>query len=161
MKQRLRQFWEVALKVEDAILLIFITGIVIVVFLGVLIRYTPFTGKLVWTAELSRFFFLWLVFWAAGSIERSDGHYKADILPNFLSGKSQTILYCLIKLTALAGFAFLIWSAYNYNVSQVGVETQQLRWPAITRSLPILLCSLLMFVYILIALIKNIRRLWL
>jgi TRAP-type C4-dicarboxylate transport system permease small subunit len=159
VKENAGRVSDFALRIEDAILLILTSAIVVIVFAGVVIRYTPLTAKMVWTGELSRFCFLWLVFGAAASIERLDGHYKADIVPNLLRGRVRTFLHCVIKSVTLAAFVVLTWSAYSYNVSQIGADTQQLRWPAITRSLPLLLCSVLSAAYVAIDLMRSGRRL--
>lgn len=159
VKQQIRRSQGIVLRIEDMVLVFLLSAIVLVVFSGVLIRYTPFTGELLWTNEVARFFFLWLIFWTAARVERAGGHYKAELVSGLFKGKAQFALQMFIKLVVLVSFGYLIWSAYGYTVQQLGVQTQELRWPAITRSLSLLFGSVLMFSYVLAGFIKNVKGL--
>ena len=158
--QRIGWWRETALKIENAILIFFITMIVVVVFFGVIVRYTPITAQTLWTEELARLFLLWTAFWAAGSIERVGGHFRSDLFENVFKGKPKLLLQFFIKLAVLIGVGILLWSSISFTRVTLGVITDQLQWPRIIAVVPLIAGSLLLFAYCLNGFIRIFRRLF-
>jgi len=151
---------EIADKAERAALIVLITMIAVIVFLGIVVRYTPITVRIIWTAELARLFLLWAAFWAAGSIERVSGHFRIDIFEELVKGKPLLLVQVFIKLVLLVTMGIVIWWTIAYCELVWGVPTLILGWPEIIRAVPFLLGSLLIFTYCLIAFIRILRRLF-
>lgn len=151
---------EIAYKVEREVLIVFVSMIVVIVFFGVIVRYTPITGQTIWTAELGRLFLLWAAFWAAGSIERVNGHFRFEMVEALLSGKPRFFLQLFIKLVLLISMGILIWWTIIYSGEARGVTTRILQWPEIIRRLSLLLGSLLLFAHCLTGFIRSFRRLF-
>ncbi len=151
---------EIALKTENTILLFLIFMIVVIVFFGVIVRYTPITGRTLWTTELARLFLLWASFWAAGSIERVGGHFRFDMVENLFSGKLGLFLQLFFKLVVLISVGILLWWTFDYFGTTMGVTTQILQWPWVIRVMPLIVGSLLLFAYMLANFIRIFRRLF-
>lgn len=150
---------EIAAKAEREVLIVLISIIVLIVFFGVVVRYTPITGQTLWTAELARLFLLYAAFWSAGSIEKVNGHFKFEIVEGLFKGKSVLFLQLFIKLLLLISMGILIcWTIIYCEVIR-GVQTIVLQWPEIIRPLPLLFGSLLLFTHCLTGFVQNFRRL--
>ncbi len=147
-------------KAENIILISFIFGMIVVVFLGVIVRYTPITGQTIWTAELARLFLLWSAFWAAGSVERFGGHFRLDMFEGLFSGKPQLFLQLFTKLVVVISMGMIIWGAITYIEDGIGMITYHLRWPQMVKRIPLLGGTLLLFTYMLTNFIRIFRRLF-
>ncbi len=158
LRQTTGRVGEIAAKVERAILVIFVSMILLIVFLGVIVRYTPISGHTLWTAELARFFLLWASFWAAGAVERVGGHFRFDMFENLFRGKTLLFLQLFIKFVLLVSMGILIWWTIVYCGVARGLTTLNLQWPAVIRVIPLLLGSLLLFTHCLIGFIRNLLR---
>lgn len=150
----------IAAKTETVMLIFFVCMIVVIVFFGVLARYTPLTGQTMWTAELARLFLLWASFWAAGSIERVGGHFRVDLIDNLFGTKFQLYLQLFTRLVILICVGILIQSTIEHSVSAIGKTTNVLQWPWVVRDVPLLFGCLLLFMHSLTHLIQNFRRLF-
>ena len=160
LRQLFGRVGEIATKAEREILIVFITMISVVVFFGIVVRYTPITGHTLWTTELARLFLLFTAFWAAGSIERVNGHFRIDILERLFKGKPQLFLQLFIKLALLITMGTLILWTIAYCVQVWGTRTFVLQWPQVIAALPLLFGGLLLFAHELTAFIRNFRRLF-
>ena len=159
LNERARKFAGFLSRLDDLPLVILILMIPVVVFGGVIIRYLPFLKSMLWSAELARLFLVWLVFWGAAHADRLGLHYRADVLQDLLGRRAQLTLQCFLKVILLPTFGLLIWAALNFCIDSRGVVTHMLGWPTIIRSLPVLLCSLLIFIYLTIDFTKKLREL--
>ncbi len=133
--RRIRVSREALLRFDSMGLGIGVLMIAVVVFFGVIVRYTPITGQTLWTAELARLFLIGVVFWASGSIERVEGHFKFGVIEDLFKGKAKTILQSILNLIGVVSFAVLIWWTATFAYSVRNVHTQLLQWPEIIRPL--------------------------
>ncbi len=160
LRQRLKRVGERATKAEREILIFLVTMMVVIVSFGIVVRWTPITGHTLWTVELSRLFLLFAAFWAAGSVERVDGHFKFVALDRLFKGKCRLFVQLFTQLVLLITIGIVIWWTIAYSVATWGIGTRVLHWPLVTRALPLLLGCLLIVAYCLTAFIRNLRRLF-
>ncbi len=156
----IRRLGERALKVESEVLGALISLIVVIVCFGIIVRYTPISGQTLWTTELARLSLLWAVFWGAGSIERSEGHFKFNLFESLFSGKLELFVQLSIKLIVLLSMGLLIWWTIVFAEDTMGQSTYLLQWPGIVRIMPLLCGSLLLSAHCLIGFIRILRRLF-
>jgi TRAP-type C4-dicarboxylate transport system permease small subunit len=130
----------------------------IIVFFGVIVRYTPITGQTLWTTEIARLLLLWSAFWAAGSVERFGYHFRVDLLDNILSGKPGLFLQLFIKLILLVSLGTLIWWTIPHIQSVLGIRLFSLKFPQVIRDVPLLLGGLLLFIHALTDFIRIFRK---
>ena len=130
----------------------------VIVFFGVIVRYTPITGQTLWTTEIARLLLLWSAFWAAGSVERFGYHFRVDLLDNVLSGKVGLIVQLFIKLVLLISVGMLIWWTIPHIQSVLGIRLFSLKFPQVIRDVPLLLGGLLLFIHALTDFIRLFRK---
>lgn len=83
-----------------------ISGIVIIVFINVVMRYFFNTG-LTWSDEVSVNLFVWFIF-LGGILASLDGlHLKVDVVTNLFSKKNQQILALLANIFTLIAMGIL------------------------------------------------------
>ena len=146
--------------VERETLVVFMSMMVVVVFFGVLVRYTPIAGKTLWTVELARILLLCAAFWAAGSVESFNGHFRLAVFEQLVKGKCQLFVQLFVKLVVLITTGILIWWSIAYCQPAWKVRTFVLKWPELVFVIPLILGGLLIFTYALTAFIRNFRRLF-
>ncbi len=158
MRERIGRAGEVALKAETAILISLITAIVVIVFFGVIVRYTPVTGQTLWTTEIARLLLLWSAFWAAGSVERYSYHFRVDLLDNVLSNKVGLIIQVLVRLVFMVSLGIFLWWIIPHARSVLGVHTYVLQAPQIIFVIPLFFGTLLLFIHALTNSIRLFRK---
>ncbi len=156
--QRIGRLGEIASKAERVLLVGCLCMIVAIVFFGIIARYTPISGQTLWTAELARLFLLWAAFWAAGAIEKVDGHFRVDLVDSVLRGNALFFLQLFIKLLLLVSLGILIWWTVIYWGGVAESRTLILQWSEGVRVAPLLFGSLLLFTHCLTGFIQNLLR---
>jgi TRAP-type transport system small permease protein len=94
-------------RAEAAVAVGLLGVIVGVVFLGTVMRYLG--APLIWSEELAQALFVWLALLAADLTLQHAGHFRIDMLINFLPPALQTALDILIKLMIVALLAALAY----------------------------------------------------
>ncbi|WP_316976899.1 TRAP transporter small permease [Shumkonia mesophila] len=87
-------------------------GVFLVILLQILSRYLPLPAP-VWTEELSRWLWVWLVFVGIAEVERTDAHLKMDLLAPLLPPRFRTLIFLAIDLLSLVVFVELIRIGYK------------------------------------------------
>lgn len=92
-------------------LLVLAVGVLIVpVFLQIFSRYVGFIPRYIWTEELARFCFIWMVMIGAMVGVREGTHFDVDLLPS-LPRRANAAM----KLVAQAGVLVLAWVFLYYG----------------------------------------------
>jgi len=123
---------------------------VVVVFLQILSRYV-FKAPLVWTEEVARFAFIWLVFLGVSVTERQAAHFRVTFLVEKASPRLRYTLWALVEVGIFATLSLLFFEAVRFtrmgshNVSPV----LQLRLDFLYMSFP---------AFVLLAIINRLRR---
>ena len=153
-----RRLGELGAKFESGLLFFLIWMLLAFVVAAITVRYTPFSG--LWANELARLFLLWAAFISAGSVEKVNGHFRVGGFENLFSGKAQLLVQLFLKLVVLISIGLVIWWTIVYSETTIGQLTYLLRWPWITRAIPLICGSLLIFAYCLANFIQIFRRLF-
>lgn len=100
----------------------------LIVAISVFLRNTPYAFG--WQLEVSEYILILATFLGTGWLLKEGGHIRVDIIPTFLSGRSQRIyngiIYCIVAATCLALFAVgtdTAWDAYVSGTLQIKVYT--------------------------------------
>lgn len=101
------------------ILITLLMGLLVVpVSMQVLSRYTGIIPRYIWTEEVARFCFMWIIMLGAMIAVRDDTHFDVDILPRAKTTRGQAIgrlvVHCFMLLVALT---FVI---YGYEFAKFG-----------------------------------------
>lgn len=94
-------------------------GLIIVpVSLQILSRYTGVIPRYIWTEEVARFCFVWIIMIGAMIAVRDSAHFDVDLLPHPGTGRSQGIRNLAVHLSmALMG---LFFTYYGFQFAQFG-----------------------------------------
>lgn len=119
----------VNVKIVDKILdfiEIYVNGILllamcVIIFLQILFRHLDM--PLVWTEEIARFLFVWIIYLSTSLAIKRKRHLSIDILPLFLSKRGKLILTLISDLVGLV--FFIIIGIYGAEVIQTFIERPQ------------------------------------
>jgi TRAP-type C4-dicarboxylate transport system permease small subunit len=101
------------------ILLTLLMGILIIpVAMQVLSRYTGIIPRYIWTEEVARFCFMWIIMIGAMVAVRDDSHFDVDILPKANTQRGEAIGRLIVHFFML--FTALIFVRYGYDFAKFG-----------------------------------------
>lgn len=96
-----------------------VAALIIPVMLQIFSRYVGFIPRYIWTEELARFCFIWMIMLGAMVGIREGTHLDVDLLPK-ISPRVNAALRVVMHLAVLA-FA-LVFVYYGYDFAKFGVE---------------------------------------
>ena len=100
------------------VLTLLMAVIIIPVALQILSRYTGLIPRYIWTEEVARFCFVWIIMIGAMVAVRDGTHFDVDLLPHAKTDKSQGIrnLVVHVAIAVMAGF----FCYYGFKFAQFG-----------------------------------------
>lgn len=103
-------------RLLQVVLTVLITVLIVPVAMQILSRYTGLIPRYIWTEEIARFCFVWIILIGAMIAVRDGTHFSVDLLPldrtPLLDLVSKTIVNAAILAMAVA---FLVWG-YDFGV---------------------------------------------
>jgi TRAP-type transport system small permease protein len=113
--RRLLDAYYLALKV---LLTVLMAVIIVPVSMQILSRYTGIVPRYIWTEEIARFCFVWIILIGAMIAVRDNTHFDVDVLPASSNPKVNLTL-ALLKygLMAVVGLTFV---RYGYDFAILG-----------------------------------------
>lgn len=115
----------IVVNAEKFALYILISAAFGLTFLQVVLRYL-FDSPLVWTDELVRYLFVWIVMVGAGASIRFDGHFALTALVATLSDKWKRLLAVGVDLTVAAFALLLLVQGINMTLGGASEEASSL-----------------------------------
>lgn len=111
-------FFEGYYRILKALLTLLMGLIIIPVSLQILSRYTGIIPRYIWTEEVARFCFVWIIMIGAMIAVRDSTHFDVDLLPHPKTNKSKGIrdLIVHIAIATMAGF----FCYYGFKFAQFG-----------------------------------------
>ena len=93
------------------IVLTMLMGILIIpVTMQIFARYSDFIPRYIWTEELSRFCFIWIILVGAMIALRKNEHFAVDLLPPPNTNKGKAISLMFVDLMAFGmAVIFVVW----------------------------------------------------
>ena len=98
-------------------LTLLMTALIVPVTLQILSRYTGLIPRYIWTEEIARFCFVWIVMIGAMIAVRDASHFDVDVLPKG-SAKVEAGLRLFVHVAML--LASLIFVTYGYEFAKFG-----------------------------------------
>ncbi len=95
----------------EFLLIILLSGMAIMVFVNVIMRYAMNSGLTV-SDELARYFFIWLTFIGAVVTFREHGHLGVETLVALLGRKGRIVCMILSNLVIIACSAIFFWGTW-------------------------------------------------
>ena len=101
----------ILLTVMMALLLIPVT-------MQILSRYTGLIPRYIWTEEIARFCFIWIIMLGAMIAVRDGTHFDVDVLPHF-SPRGEAAVRVFVNIAMLFVALTFVW--YGYQFTQFGL----------------------------------------
>jgi len=98
-------------RLLNALIVVTVVILIIPVMLQILSRFTGLIPRYIWTEEMARFFFIWMVMLGAMVAVRDGTHFDVDVWPE-LKPRANAILRLVSSLfMLLTAIVFLWWGA--------------------------------------------------
>jgi TRAP-type C4-dicarboxylate transport system permease small subunit len=104
-------------RLLQVLLTVLMTALLVPVTLQILSRYTGLIPRYIWTEEIARFCFVWIIMIGAMIAVRDGTHFDVDVLPR-LSAKVEAGLRLFVHFAML--LASLIFVTYGYQFAKFG-----------------------------------------
>lgn len=105
------------LKVAITLLM---AALVVPVTMQVLSRYTGLIPRYIWTEEIARFCFIWVIMLGAIIGVREGTHFDLDLLPHSKNPRIEAVMRLIVRLGVLV--AALIFLVYGWQFVRFGWE---------------------------------------
>jgi TRAP-type C4-dicarboxylate transport system permease small subunit len=113
-----RALLDVYYRLLRLVLTLLMAAIIVPVSMQILSRYTGLIPRFIWTEEIARFCFVWIILIGAMIAVRDDTHFDVDLLSHSRSPKTELVLALLRSgLMAAVALTFLI---YGYDFAVLG-----------------------------------------
>lgn len=118
-----------------------LTGLLVLLLLPVLIqvlsRFIPFIPRYIWTEEIARFAFIWIILIGSSIAVRDGSHFHVDVLPELSPGRERLLKLLLSMFMLLLGIVFIVggfqFSAFgatqSSEISGLPMLTIYIAWP--------------------------------
>jgi TRAP-type C4-dicarboxylate transport system permease small subunit len=104
-------------RLLQILLTVLMAGLLIPVGLQILSRYTGIIPRYIWTEEIARFCFIWIVMIGAMIAVRDGTHFDVDVLPKL--GQRMEAFFRIFTHIAMLAVA-LIFVTYGYEFAKFG-----------------------------------------
>lgn len=107
------------------------------VLLQVIARFVPFIPRYIWTEEVARFAFIWIILIGSSIAVRDQTHFHVDVLPRFSPKREHYLKIILLVLMLLLALVFVIGgyqfarfgSTQHSEIAGLPMLTIYIAWP--------------------------------
>jgi TRAP-type C4-dicarboxylate transport system permease small subunit len=110
-----------------------------------------------WTEELSRVLLVWVAFWGAAMVQRSDGHIAVEVFYNLLGPTGRLCVRVFGDMATLAFLALVVWQGWLVAESQFPIPMITMSFSSALYALSVPVCGALMIVHTLLIVIRRRR----
>lgn len=145
-------------KIEDYVGPVFLLIMCFSTFAQVVFRII-IKNPLLYTEEISRFSYIWCVYFCIAMGEKYQEHFCVDIFLKKVKGKANDLIYCVEKLIGCALFVFLAYQSVLYFDFQQIVKSAAIGLSMKWIALSMIIGFSLAFIRRLVWLVKGVRGL--
>lgn len=91
-------------------------ALVIPVAMQILSRYTGIIPRYIWTEEIARFCFVWIILIGAMIAVRDDTHFDVDVLPRSHNPRVEFGLRMFVRLAILLMAVSFLWWGWDFGI---------------------------------------------
>jgi TRAP-type C4-dicarboxylate transport system permease small subunit len=103
-------------RLLQVLLTLLIAVLIVPVTMQILSRYTGIIPRYIWTEEIARFAFIWIIMIGAAIAVRDGSHFDVDLLPEPKTRKGLLLARLVVNVAiGLAGVIFLVWG-YDFAI---------------------------------------------
>ena len=114
----MRKFLGAYYRVLKILLTVLMAALIVPVAMQILSRYTGIIPRFIWTEEIARFCFVWIILIGAMIAVRDGTHFDVDILPHSSNPLVELVMKLLGYLAVLA--VALTFMIYGYDFAILG-----------------------------------------
>mgnify|MGYP000601473182 CR=1 FL=1 len=114
MTPTLTKFLDAIDRILRVAITVLITLLIVPVTLQILARYVPFIPRYIWTEEIARFCFVWMIMIGAMCAVRDGTHFDLDVLPPALNPKVEAAKRIFVHLMILLVGLVFIWYGWDF-----------------------------------------------
>jgi TRAP-type C4-dicarboxylate transport system permease small subunit len=121
------------------ILLATLMGLLIVpVSMQIFSRYIGLIPRYIWTEEIARFCFIWIILIGSMIAVRDGSHFAVDLLPQAKTKRGEAIVHLFVDfIMALVGVIFIVWGwplvqfglLQTSEIAELPMITIYIAWP--------------------------------
>lgn len=127
----------------------------LITFWQIVARFLP-GESIVWSEELARFVFVWIVFLGAGTLMRDEEHIRIGVLTDRLGRISGRVFRILSALLVIPFLLILTWGGYLNMIQQWNTFAPTVEWLRLGYVyLSLVISGVLMLVYLFRNLYRN------
>jgi len=104
----------------QVLLTLLMVGLLVPVTMQVLSRYTPLVPRYIWTEEIARFCFVWIVMIGAMIAVRDGTHFDVDLLPHSKTPRVEAAGRLFVHL--MIGVSGVLFLVYGYDFAVLGAR---------------------------------------
>lgn len=102
----------------QVVLTLLIAVLIVPVAMQILSRYVGFVPRYIWTEEIARFAFIWIIMVGAAIAVRDGTHFDVDVLPEPRTRLGHVVSRMIVNLSIL--FAALIFLRWGWDFAVLG-----------------------------------------
>jgi TRAP-type C4-dicarboxylate transport system permease small subunit len=103
-------------RLLQVLLTLLIAVLIVPVTMQILSRYTGIIPRYIWTEEIARFAFIWIIMIGAAIAVRDGSHFDVDLLPEPKTRRGFLLARLVVNVAiGLAGVIFLVWG-YDFAI---------------------------------------------
>ncbi|MFT4555577.1 MAG: TRAP transporter small permease [Planctomycetales bacterium] len=100
-----------ALKVSLTLLMALM---IVPVLLQILSRYSGIIPRYIWTEEVARFCFVWIIMIGSMIAVRDESHFKADLFPQPESAQQKAVGELIVHVAMMLMAIVFVWYGYDF-----------------------------------------------
>ena len=106
----MRKFLDVYYTFLKVVLTVLMGVLIVPVTMQIFARYFDFIPRYIWTEELARFCFIWIILVGAMIALRNNEHFTVDLLPTPKTNRGKAISRMFVDLMAfIMAMIFVVW----------------------------------------------------
>lgn len=116
----MRRALDLLYRLLQVLLTLLMTVLIVPVGMQILSRYTGLIPRYIWTEEIARFCFVWIVMIGAMIAVRDGSHFDVDLLPHPKTARAAALSRLLVH--AAVGVAALTFIVFGYDFALLGAR---------------------------------------
>jgi len=121
----LKKIWD---NFEKA-LVVFVFILILVVILVQILMRLIFNNPLMFTEELARFLYLWMIFLGLPAVTKAGSHLCLEIISQKIYARKKAYFIVIFEILSIAMFAFILYHSFNYIEFSMANPAPALRIP--------------------------------
>lgn len=112
----MRRLLDVYYRLLQVVLTLLMAALTIPVGMQILSRYTGLIPRFIWTEEIARFCFVWIILVGSMIAVRDDTHFDVDVLPHSANPRIELLMKALVHAAVFAVAVTFLYYGYDFAV---------------------------------------------